>query len=154
MAFELGYGGADFTPVEGARAAFKLGDAGAVREMLERSRGARTGRRTTADQTVIEAGLAALEGRRAESRSLFLDALRRYRDLGLAWMLANAGLEAIIANVLEPAERQRVADEVRDILTRLGAVPYLAELDAALTAAPPVASRSSAAVEVPAPIAD
>jgi class 3 adenylate cyclase/tetratricopeptide (TPR) repeat protein len=153
IAYERGYGG-DFTPIEGARAALRLGDADTVRDMLERSHGARKGRRSDADRTVIEAALATLEERRDAGRGLFLDALRRYRDLGLVWPLALAGLEAIVANVLEPGERQRVATEVRDILTRLGATPYLAELDTALAAAPSASSRSSTAVEVPAPIAE
>jgi hypothetical protein len=57
--------------------------------------------------------------------------------MNLAWLVANTGLDAIVAGVLEPAERQRVADEARAIFQRLGAKPYLAQLDAALAAEPP-----------------
>ena len=66
----------------------------------------------------------------------YLEALRLFRELGMAWTEANAGLDAIVADVLEPAERQRVADETRATFERLGAQPYLAQLDAALAGAP------------------
>ncbi len=61
----------------------------------------------------------------------------------------------VVADALEPAERQRVADETRTILERLGARPNLAQLEALLARVPvaeplPSAARSDAAVdEVP-----
>ena len=60
----------------------------------------------------------------------------------MAWVVANTGLDAIVADALEPAERQRVADETRAIFERLGAQPYLAQLDAALAGAPTVGVRA------------
>ena len=53
------------------------------------------------------------------------------------------GLDTIVADVLEPGERQRVADEARAILERLGAVPYLAQLDAALSGTPATEPRAA-----------
>jgi hypothetical protein len=83
----------------------------------------------------MEGGLAALEGRRVDARSKYLEALSTYRDLDAPWLLAQIGLDAVIADALEPAERQRVADEARAIFERLGARPYLDQLDAALNRA-------------------
>jgi hypothetical protein len=103
----------------------------------------------------MEGGLAALEGRRSEARALYLEALQVYRELNLSWPVALTGLDAIVADALEPVERQRVADEVRAILERLGARPYLAQLDALLGRVPEAqphraAARTEAAVdEVP-----
>ena len=56
----------------------------------------------------------------------FLEALKLFRELDLAWVAAYTGLDAVVADVLEPAERQRVADEARTTFERLGAQPYIA----------------------------
>jgi len=69
--------------------------------------------------------------------------MRQFRELGLAWIAANTGLDAIVADVLDPAERQRVADEARATFERLGARPYLAQLDAALSSAPTADARAA-----------
>ena len=111
--------------------------------MLAVFAGARKGRVATACLAWMEGALAAVEGRRADARAQYLEALRLFRELGLAWIAANAGLDAIVADALEPAERQRVADETRAAFERLGALPYLTQLDAALEGASPTDPRAS-----------
>ncbi|MBW3613408.1 MAG: hypothetical protein KY392_06055, partial [Chloroflexi bacterium] len=125
-------GAVDNGPPQAYRGALRLGDANMIRRQLETYAGARRGRRTTADREAMEGGLAALEGRRADARARYLEALRLHRELDLPWMLAQTGLEATIAGAFEGSERQRLADETRVILERLGARPYLEELNRAL----------------------
>lgn len=122
----------DTSPPVACRGALRLRDAQTIREMLAAFERARRGRRASADRSAMEGSLAALEGRRAESRAHFLESLGLHRELGLAWPLALTAIDAVLAGVLEPAERQRIADEARGILERLGARPALTELDAAL----------------------
>jgi class 3 adenylate cyclase/tetratricopeptide (TPR) repeat protein len=132
-----GYPGAlDQVPPTASRAALRLGDAGLAREMLTAHLQARKGRRTTADRHAIEGTLAALEGRRTDARASYLESLRMWRELDLSWPLALTALDAVYAGVLEPGERQRVAEEARAIFERLGAGPYLEQLDAALSRSP------------------
>ena len=144
-----GQGALDGAPPIVSRAALRLRDADAIREMLTAFAGARKGRRTTAHRAAMDGALTALEDRRAEARSQYLEALRLFREMNLPWMVAGTGLDAIVADALEPAERQRVADEARAIFERLGAQPHLAQLDAALAAAPatdaPPSGRSAPA---------
>jgi class 3 adenylate cyclase/tetratricopeptide (TPR) repeat protein len=95
-----------------------------------------------AEGAAMRAGLAALEARREEAISLYRDALRRCRDLGLAW---NAALTVIdMATLLGPGESEvvRAAGPARETLTRIGAAPFLARLDAAM--APDVAAAPAA----------
>lgn len=127
-----------------------------IRRQLETYAGARRGRRTTADREAMEGGLAALEGRRADARVHYLEALRLHRELDLPWMLAQTGLEATIAGAFEASEGQRLADETRVILERLGARPYLDELtrtlaDGAERAAPAGAGEPLSSSEALAP---
>ena len=130
-----GQGAVDFAPWIVSRAALRLHDADVIREMLAVEARARKGRRQAAHRAAIEGALAAVEGRGPEARANYVEGLRLYREMSLWWTLANTGLDAIVADALEPAERQRVADEARTIFERLGAVPYLKQLDAALSRA-------------------
>jgi len=84
------------------------------------------------DRRTIRAGIAALEARPGEALLLYREALRSWRDLGLAWDEALCGLD--MALLMDPtAPEVRVAAEAaREILVRLGAVPFIARLDAAL----------------------
>ncbi len=133
-------GATDSAPPVAARAALRTGDADALREMRDAFAGARRGRRTDAERAAITASLAAVEGRRPEARAGYFEAMRRFRELDLSWIVALVGLDAVVAEVLEPAERQRVAAESRAIMERLGARPYLAQLDAALAGDAPTTS--------------
>jgi hypothetical protein len=94
------------------------------------------GRPIDARRTSIQAGLAALEGRSADALSLYHDALRRFRDLGLPVDEAFTAIE--MATLLDPAEPEvrAAADSAREILTRLRAQPFLERLDAAISRSP------------------
>ncbi len=127
-----GQGAIDGAPPIVSRSALRLRDADAIREMLAVYAGARRGRRTTALRTAMEGALAALDGRRGDARAQYLESLRMCREMNISWVVANTSLDAIVADALEPAERQRVADEARAIFERLGAQPYLAQLDTAI----------------------
>ena len=87
----------------------------------------------------IRAGLAALEGRPAEALSLYADALRRFRDLGVELDAAFTAIE--MATLLDPslAEVSAAAEAGRATLVRLGAKPFIARLDAALARSPEAA---------------
>jgi class 3 adenylate cyclase/tetratricopeptide (TPR) repeat protein/ribosomal protein L40E len=102
-----------------------------------------------ADRTTIRAGIAALEGRGSEALALYRQALRAWRDLGLAWDEALCGMD--MALLLDPAEPEvrTAAQSTREILVRLGARPFIERLDAALAqrAAEPAAEAPTAPVE-------
>ena len=70
-----------------------------------------------ARRTSMLAGLAALDGRVAEATSLYLDATRRFADLGLPVEQAFTAIE--MATLLDPddPEVRAVADSARTILT-------------------------------------
>jgi hypothetical protein len=84
-----------------------------------------------ADRTVLRAGLAALAGRTTEALAGYRDALRSWRDLGLPWDEALAGID--MAMLLDPADPDVAAavESSRAILERLGARPFLERLDRA-----------------------
>jgi class 3 adenylate cyclase/tetratricopeptide (TPR) repeat protein len=128
-----------------ARAALWAGDAAAARDDLAAldSSGVH-GPAIEADRRTIRAGLAVLEGRPADALALYREALRAWRDLGLAWDEALCGLD--MASLLDPAdpEVRAAADAAREILTRLGAKPFLARLDAAMERQPAAAMREPA----------
>ncbi len=96
------------------------------------------------DRRTIRAGIAALEGRSGEALALYRDAIRVWRDLGLAWDEALCGLD--MALFLDPAEPEvrAAADAAREILVRLEAAPFIARLDAAM-------ARTSIEAGLPAP---
>ena len=88
------------------------------------------GRVVSTNRRTIQAGLAALEGRKAESLSGFREALSDWRDLGLPWRLSlTAILMATVLGRDEPEVRS-AATEARLILARLGARPFLDHLEA------------------------
>ena len=70
-----------------------------------------------ADRRTIRAGIAALEGRRADALALYRDALRAWRDLGLAWDEALCGLD--MALLLDPADPDVLAECGRTVASRL-----------------------------------
>ena len=116
-----------------ARAALWAGDGAAARDDLEALDGSGFhGPAVEADRRTIRAGIAALEGRPADAVPLYREALRAWRDLGLAWDEALCGLD--MATWLDPAdpEVRAAADRAREILVRLEAAPFIARLEAAL----------------------
>ena len=81
----------------------------------------------------IRAGLAALDERPADALGLYVDALRRFRDLGVALDEALTAIE--MATLLDPAlpEVRAAAAGARETLVRLGARPFLDRLNAAMS---------------------
>ncbi|MDH2904011.1 MAG: adenylate/guanylate cyclase domain-containing protein [Actinomycetota bacterium] len=123
-----------FGPIElarAARASLWASDAGAASADLERlvSSGLH-GPSVEADRMTIEAGLAALEGRTQESLALYQSALQKWRDIDLPWDEALTAID--MATLLGPGEAdvRMAAATGREILMRLGAMPFLERLDA------------------------
>ncbi len=95
----------------------------------------------------IQAGLAALDRRPADALALYRDAIRRFRAMGAPLDEAFTAIE--MATLLDPTEPEvrAAAASAREILTRLGARPFVARLDAAMDRQPsaptpePVRSR-------------
>ena len=116
-----------------ARAAFWGGNApGAAAELVEIEASGYRAPAVEARTATIRAGLAASEGRRAEALGLYRDALRRWQDLGMVWDEVLTSID--MATLLDPAEPEvrAAAASAREVLTRLGAKPFLARLDAAM----------------------
>ncbi|HEX2222107.1 MAG TPA: adenylate/guanylate cyclase domain-containing protein [Candidatus Limnocylindria bacterium] len=125
------------TPDAGAarmagRLACWLGDVVAAHEALDHLR-VKRGRTIAASQRELEAGIAALEGRRDEALAGFADAIRRWRDLGARFELALCDLNLVTTLGAGTPESRRAADEAREIFSELGAEPFLRMLDRALT---------------------
>jgi class 3 adenylate cyclase/tetratricopeptide (TPR) repeat protein len=120
-----------------ARAALWDRDADAVRaDLADLDASGVHGPALEAGRTTIRAGIAALEGRTADALALYRQALRAWRDLGLAWDEAVCGVDmAPLLDVSEP-EVRAAAETAREILTRLGAKPVLDRLEAALKRRP------------------
>jgi tetratricopeptide (TPR) repeat protein len=132
----------------GARAAIWLGDGTTAHRMRDLFSVERAGRRTDAVLATVDAGIAMLEGRSADARNLYADALKRWRDLGLPFWLAMCELDIAITGAMEPDERRRAADEAREIFERLRAQALIDRLDTALDAdrSRPSAPRPTEAV--------
>ena len=128
-----------------ARSALWMGDvAGAADELAALDASGVHGPAVETDRKTIRAGIAALDGRPAEAITIYREALRAWRDLGLAWDEALCGLD--MATLLDPSEPEvlAAAESAREILVRLGAKPFIARLDAAT-------SRSTEAMVTSAP---
>jgi len=99
------------------------------------------------DRLVARAGVAALNGRGGEALAAYREGLRGYRALGLAFDEAVAVVD--LATVLPAPERDApevtaAIEGARETLTRLGAAPILARLEAAANAPGPAPDASSA----------
>ncbi len=113
------------------------------------------GRVVRTDRRVATAGLAALEGRRAEALEGYLAGLREHRAMGTRWELACTAIDMAVALGPTVPEVGAAGDEARAILVELGAVPFVARLDAALAGgaevAPAPAPGRAAAVPIDEP---
>ncbi len=132
-----------------ARAALWAADLGKARDVADRlAAHPNSAGGIGAARLAAAAGVAALEGRRADAVTGFTEALSGYHAAGEDFALACTGLDFLVA--VGPGERaaRAAADESRGIFERIGARPYLERLDAAL-AGPPVtpgpAAKPSAA---------
>ncbi|MFI5254405.1 MAG: AAA family ATPase [Candidatus Limnocylindrales bacterium] len=144
-----------FTPISlplAARAALWAGDVADANDLVARIGAAVVrGQAFALDLVTLRAGVAALEGRRGDAVAGYREALRGWRALGLAFDEALAVLD--LAILLAPTEREmsEAAEAVatgREILTRLGALPLVARLDAARVVAAPAAPAMIAGSEV------
>jgi hypothetical protein len=139
---------AEYLPIAlamAARAALWMGDvSGAAGDLATLDASGVHGPAIDADRKTVQAGIAALEDRPAEAIPLYREALRAWRDLGLAWDEALCGLD--MATLLDPSEPEvrAAAESAREMLVRLGAKPFIARLDAAI-------SRPTVATAMPAP---
>ena len=115
----------------GARPAIWRGDVATARRMRDAFEIAPPGRRTDALRATMDAGIAAIEGRPADARALYAGTTRAWRELGSTLWLAMTDLDLVITGAMEPEERDRAADEAREILTQLRAQPLLDRLEAA-----------------------
>jgi hypothetical protein len=72
-----------------------------------------------------EAAAAALEGRRAEAATGFADAIRRWREIGVAVGAAWCALDWVMMLGTSDASARAAADEARAVFERVGARPLL-----------------------------
>ena len=115
------------------RVAILAGDAASAQAALDRLAAIGTkGRAIDADRAAIRAGLAALAGDRTAARTGYRGALTAYRDLGLPWDEALAGMEATQWLGDGDAELAAWTEMSRATFSRLGAVTLLARLDEAI----------------------
>ena len=108
-------------------------DVASVRDALssmERIRGRATG----AQRRTAEAGIAALEGRIDEAAEIYRDAIEKWRVLESALDLALCELDLVLLLGADHPDAT-VAKEARDILTEIGARPFLQRLDEATQSA-------------------
>jgi len=97
-----------------------------------------------AHRMVANAGIAALAGDATEALRLYRDAQRNLRERGMRFVLALAGID--MATLLrEQPETAEATAEAREILTEIGAKPFLERLEEAAAAA--AAQRPAAAAE-------
>ncbi len=138
-----------------ARAALWEGNTKAARDILDRLNATMfRGQALALDKSAIEAGIAVLEGRAADGLYLYRETLRGWRGLKLAWDEALTVIDMV--SLLGPTEPdvRTAADAAREILSRLGAQPFLERLDAALagpdTSAVGAPTRAAARIRTPA----
>jgi class 3 adenylate cyclase len=138
-----------FAPISlplAARATLWAGDVMAARDLVSRlDASIDRGQAVELDRVTLRAGLAVLEGRRADAIAGYREALRGWRALGCAFDEALAALDMAI--LLRPTEREmaegaEVVSAARETLSRLGARPLFERLEA-------VASRPSGLVSSP-----
>jgi len=138
-------------PRTAGRTAGWLGQASDAREALDLLR-AQPGRVSAVVRREIEAALAALDGRRAESLAGFVEAIRRWRELGADFEAALCGLDLTIMLGITTPEARTAAEEAAVIFRGLGAQPLLERLDEASggTRGTPAAARSTVEKRSPA----
>ncbi len=99
----------------------------------------------------LAAGIAALEGRHVDSAALYREAMRGWKEVGMGWEEALAGVD--MALLLGSDADPQVVAATRAILERLEARPYLVRLDSALERTPE-RPRAAVPTAAPAPVSD
>jgi len=144
----LMYESNDIQSIRIARMSLWLRDGDALLKDLDQiAASGRFGPAWQVDQMILRAGLAALQGRAPEAVHQYAQAAADCRRLKLPWPEALIGID--MATVLDPSlpEVAAAVAASREILTRLGAKPFLARLDDLTVGAPaavPVSVESSA----------
>ena len=138
----------------GGAVALWAGDAATARELTVRIEASLIrGQAIGLDLATLRAGVAALDGRRAEAIAGYRDVLRGWRQLDLAFDEALAALDMAILlapTAGEMAEAPAAIDWTRETLTRLRAAPLLERLDEATAGvAAKVPTDAAGAVRVP-----
>ncbi|MDP9224556.1 MAG: hypothetical protein M3P18_12015, partial [Actinomycetota bacterium] len=87
---------------------------------------------------MLVAGLAAVDGRTEHAAVLFGEAVTGWRELGNVVQLTLCELAFVRLIGSQDPDASAAATEARETLTRLGAVPFLAQLDAAERSPQPV----------------
>jgi class 3 adenylate cyclase/tetratricopeptide (TPR) repeat protein len=129
-----------------ARAAAHLGDAEALREALDLL-GTQPGRLPAVVRRETEAALAALEGRRPDALAGFVDAIRRWRELGLEFEAAVCAFDLVAMLGSSSPEARAAADEAAAMFERVGAQPFLDRLAEAMSASASPARSAVARTE-------
>jgi class 3 adenylate cyclase/predicted ATPase len=101
---------------------------GAVEAASRMERHPYTGTGTNAIRIGARAGIAALEGRRADALSGFQTSTQTLRRIGRDFELALEFLDMVVLLGAKAPEVSSVVPEARAILTRLRATPYLSRL--------------------------
>jgi hypothetical protein len=131
----------DGTGVETAiRAAAGLRDADAIDDAL-RVMEPFPGRVTSAVRVEATAALAGIAGRRKESLAGFLDAINRWKELGLTVEVGLAQLTLVTVLGATDADARTAAEEARVIFEGVGSPPLLDRL-AAVKASEPMAEAA------------
>jgi tetratricopeptide (TPR) repeat protein len=124
----------DSTTVQtAARAAARSGDLDGVRDAVHALEG-QPGRVSVATRREAEAAIAVLEGRRRDGLAGYIDAIRRWRELGLEFEAAVCALNLI--TLVGPGEIESRAAGLfaGGIFQRVGASPHHAILERAMGA--------------------
>jgi hypothetical protein len=100
----------------------------------------------------LRACIAALEDRREDAEVGFRDALKRFRELGQLFLVADAGLEFVLAIGPSDPEARAAGEEAREIFARLGARPWVERAEALLAGRErPILEPSAVPEPAPAP---
>jgi tetratricopeptide (TPR) repeat protein len=137
-------------PQTAIRAASWLGDAASVADSLGVLEGM-PGRAAAAIRREGQAALAALQGRRGEALADFLEAVRRWRELGLEFEAAVCGLSLVTMLGPSDPEARAAAGDAGAVFERLGAKPLVKLLEEALRSTPVVAEPRPGSVNVEEP---
>ncbi|MEP7041182.1 MAG: adenylate/guanylate cyclase domain-containing protein [Chloroflexota bacterium] len=117
-------------PRTAGRTACWLGKDDEAREALDLLAG-QPGRVSAVVRREIEGALAALDGRRADSLAAFLDAIRRWHELGAEFEAALCALDLAIMLGTTAPETRTAVEEAAALFSRLGAEPLIERLNEA-----------------------
>jgi tetratricopeptide (TPR) repeat protein len=114
---------------QAARPALWMGDLQrAVQQLSDLDATGVHGAVVEARRLTVRAGIAALEGRRSDSETLYRDAIRSWHELGMTWEEAMTGLDQVLLSASDELDG-RLVDEARERLAALGAKPFVERLE-------------------------